>query len=71
VSAYQRQQQELVAVIEERDRYKRELERGGGDLWTPDDTPKAIAEIMLVKLSKTKAEKVARAILAALKKAAQ
>jgi hypothetical protein len=58
---------ELVAVIEERYRYKREVERGGGDVWTPQDSAKAIAKIMLGKLSKSKAEKVAREILAALK----
>jgi hypothetical protein len=67
VSPYQKLQADHMALIEERDRYKREVERNGGDLWTPEDTPKAIAKIMLGKLSKSKAEKVAREILKALK----
>jgi hypothetical protein len=61
----------IASLQEEVDRYKAEIERGGGDLWSPEDTPKAIAEIMLLKLSKSKAEKVARAILNALKGAAE
>jgi hypothetical protein len=32
-SPMQKLKDELVAVVEERDRYKREVERGGGDLW--------------------------------------
>jgi hypothetical protein len=66
VTPYAKLQIEHMALIEERDRYKAEVERGGGDLWTPQDTPKAIAKIMLAKLSKDKAQKVARAILTAL-----
>jgi hypothetical protein len=69
LSPMQKLQDELVAVIEERDRYKREIDLGGGDLWSPQDTPKNIARIMVSKLSKSKAEKVAREILAALKAA--
>jgi hypothetical protein len=49
-------------------RVEHELSRGGGDLWTPDDTPEDIATVMLVKLSPTKAERVARAILKKLTK---
>jgi hypothetical protein len=71
MTPYQKLQIEHMALIDERDRYKREIECGGGDLWSPEDTPKAIAEIMLVKLTKSKAEKVARAILSALKGAAE
>jgi hypothetical protein len=67
VSPMRKLKDELVAVIEERDRYKREVDRGGGDVWTPEDTPKKIAEIMIGKLSKWKAEKVAREILDTLK----
>jgi len=48
---------------------KREIDRGGGDLWTVDDRPQDIACVILGKLSKTKAEKVAREILTALKEA--
>jgi len=47
-----------VAVIEERDRYKREVERGGGDLWSPDDRPRDVADIMIKKLGIAKFEKV-------------
>jgi hypothetical protein len=36
-------------------------------LWAPEDRPRDIAKIILSKLTKTKAEKVAREILAALK----
>jgi hypothetical protein len=68
-SPMQKLKDELVAVIEERDRMRHEIERGGGDLWTPEDRPKDIAKIILGKLTKAKAEKVAREILAALKEA--
>jgi hypothetical protein len=68
-SPIQKIKDELIAVIEERDRYKREIDLGGGDLWTPEDRPKDIAKIILSKLTKGKAEKVAREILAALKEA--
>jgi hypothetical protein len=44
-------------------RAERELSAGGGDLWTPNDTPDDIAAIMVDKLSQYKAERVARAIL--------
>jgi hypothetical protein len=65
----QKLKDELVAVVEERDRYKREIDLGGGDLWASTDRPHDIAKIILGKLSKSKAEKVAREILAALKEA--
>jgi hypothetical protein len=48
-------------------RAERELSHGGGDLWTPEDTPQDTANIMLGKLTSNKAERVARAILAKLK----
>ncbi len=67
----QKLETELANVIEERDRYKREYERGGGDLWSPEDRPRDIAKIILAKLTKAKAEKVAREILSALKGAAE
>jgi hypothetical protein len=60
---------ELIRLQEDNDRMRREIEDGGGDLWSPQDTPKNIARIMVNKLSKSKAEKVAREILAALKAA--
>src|SRR5262249_55446236 len=59
-SPMQKLKDELVGVIEERDRYKREVERGGGDLWTAEDRPRDIAKIIVSKLTKAKAEKVAR-----------
>jgi hypothetical protein len=68
-SPYKKLQTEHMGLIEELDRYKREVERGGGDLWSADDRPKDIAKVILGKLTKAKAEKVARAILAALKEA--
>ena len=36
-SPYKKLQTEHMALIEERDRYKREVERGGGDLWNADN----------------------------------
>jgi hypothetical protein len=44
-------------------RAEHELSLGGGDLRTADDAPEDIATVMLVKLSLTKAERVARTIL--------
>jgi hypothetical protein len=58
-----------MAVIEERDRYKRAVERGGGNLWDKTDRVKDISKVMIDQLGKTKAEKVAREILAVLKEA--
>jgi hypothetical protein len=68
VTPYAKLQTEHMALIEERDRYKAEVERGGGDLWTAEDRPRDIARVILTKLTKTKAEKVAREIFNALKK---
>jgi hypothetical protein len=63
---------DIIATLqEENDRYKREIERGGGDLWTAEDRPRDIGKIILGKLTKAKAEKVARAILSALRGAAE
>jgi hypothetical protein len=56
-----------LELQEELHRAKREISRGGGDLWDKDDRPDDIAAIMLAKLSAAKAERVARAILAKLK----
>jgi hypothetical protein len=52
-----------VELQEQLHRAERELSLGGGDLWSPNDTPNDIATVMLVKLSPTKAERVARLIL--------
>ena len=50
----------IAALQEENDRMRREIERGGGDLWTVDDTSKDIAHIMIKKLGMTKFENVMR-----------
>jgi hypothetical protein len=62
-SPYKKLQAEHMALIEERDRYKREVDRGGGDLWSAQDKPQDIAKVIFDKVGKSKAEKVARAIL--------
>jgi hypothetical protein len=62
-SPYKKLQIEHMALIEERDRYKREIERGGGDLWAPEDRPRDIARVIFDKVGKTKAKTVAQAIL--------
>jgi len=67
ISPVQKLKDELVNLQEQNDRMRREIERGGGDLWTPEGRPRDIAKIILAKLNKSKAEKVAREILAALK----
>jgi hypothetical protein len=61
-------QADYVKLLEEHDRMRREIAHGGGDLWTPTDTAKEIAKIMVGKLTPDKAGSVAREILAALKK---
>jgi hypothetical protein len=68
-SPYQKLQAEHMALIEDRDRYKRAVAAGGGDLWIKTDRVKDISKVMIDQLGKTKAEKVAREILAALKEA--
>jgi len=57
----------IAALEEENHRLKHEIERGGGDLWTPRDRPKDIAKVMVGKLSRSKAEAVARTMLKMLK----
>jgi hypothetical protein len=71
VSPAQKLKDSLINLQEENDRMKREIARGGGDLWSADDRPKHIARVILSKLSKSKAEKVAREILNALKTPAE
>jgi hypothetical protein len=63
VSAYQKLSESVAALQEENDRMKREIERGGGDLWSATDRPRDIAKVIFDKVGKSKAEKVARAIL--------
>ena len=69
VSAVQKLKDSIVTIEEENTRLKRELAHGGGDPWTPEDNPQEIARVMFGKLSKTKAEKVAREILRMVKEA--
>jgi hypothetical protein len=56
-----------IQLQEKLHRVEREIARGGGDLWNADDRPEDIADIMLAKLTISKAERVARAILKKLK----
>jgi hypothetical protein len=56
-----------VELQEKLYRAEREIERGGGDLWSADDRPKDIAVIMIQKLGRAKAERAAREILKAVK----
>jgi hypothetical protein len=55
--------QSIVALSEENHRLKREVDAGGGDLWTCNDEAEEIAAVMLAKLSPTKAKRVAETIL--------
>jgi hypothetical protein len=66
-SPFEELKQSVVRLEEENARMKREIERGGGDLWSADDRPKDIAVIMIQKLGRAKAEKAAREIIKALK----
>jgi hypothetical protein len=66
-SAWAKEKAANIELQEENYRLKREIERGGGDLWTPQDTADDIATVMVVKLTPHKAECVARAILKKLK----
>jgi hypothetical protein len=67
LSAYAQLNEAHVQLIEKHHRLQREIETGGGDLWTPQDTADDIANVMVRKLPTNKAERVARAMLAKLK----
>jgi hypothetical protein len=56
-----------VELQEKLYRAEKELVRGGGDLWDRDDRAEDIADVMLAKLTTSKAERVARSILTKLK----
>jgi hypothetical protein len=60
VSRRQQDKDELIRLQEDNDRMRREIERGGGDLWSVNDTSKDIANIMIKKLGMTKFENVMR-----------
>jgi hypothetical protein len=49
---------ELAALITENHRLKREVEKGGGDLWSPDDTPEDIGAVIDAKLSHHKFDRL-------------
>ena len=68
-NSFQKLQDSVTTLQEENDRMRREIERGGGDLWTKDDRPKDIARLMIGKLGKSKAAKLADEIRKALKAA--
>ena len=63
VSPYQKLSESVAALQEENDRMKRDIAQGGGDLWSPQDRPQDIAKVIVGKLTKSKAEKVAREVL--------
>jgi hypothetical protein len=67
ISPVQKWKEAVVTLQEENDRMKREIERGGGDLFTADDRPRDIVRVLIGKLGQTKAEKVAREILKTLR----
>jgi hypothetical protein len=55
---------EVIARLEEENhRMRKEIERGGGDLWAPKDTAENIARVMVANLTTDKAKKVAEAII--------
>jgi hypothetical protein len=70
-SPFEKLKESVAQLEEENARMKREIERGGGDLWSANDRPKDIANIMIKTLGRRKAEKAAREILSALKKQGQ
>ena len=68
VSPYQKLSESVAALQEENDRMRREIERGGGDLWNCNDRPRDIARIFIQQCgSKSKAEKAAREVLKTLR----
>jgi hypothetical protein len=67
VSPYQKLSESVAALQEENDRMRREIERGGGDLWAAEDRPRDIADVILRKVGKTKAKKIAGELLNAVK----
>jgi hypothetical protein len=61
-SAFAKLKEANIKLQEKLHRTEHEVARGA-DLWTSDDTAEAIARVMLDRLSISKAERVARAIL--------
>jgi hypothetical protein len=50
----------IVGLEEQNFRMKREIERGGGDLWSPVDTAKDIAVVIFSRLGRSKVIEVSR-----------
>ena len=48
----------IVALEEQNHRMRRELQLGGGDLWSLDDTNRDIARVMLTKLGPSRWKRV-------------
>jgi hypothetical protein len=68
VSAFQKLHESVRTLQEDNDRMRREIERGGGDLWNSNDRPRDIARIFIQQCgSKSKAETAAREVLKLLK----
>jgi len=67
ISSAQKLKDSIASLQEDNDRMRREIERGGGDLFSKDDRPRDIAQVMIAKLGKSKAEKLADEIRKALK----
>jgi hypothetical protein len=63
VSSVQKLKHSVATLQEQNDRMRREIERGGGDLWSAEDRPVDIARVVVGKLTKRKAKTVAEAIL--------
>jgi hypothetical protein len=61
-SSVQKLKDSVVALQEENDRMRREIEQGGGDLWSVDDRPKDIAKVIFDKLGKSKAKALVKEI---------
>jgi hypothetical protein len=58
----QKLEQSLAAALDENHKLKREVELGGGDLWSVHDSPKDIAAVMAAKLSASKFDDVIKAM---------
>jgi hypothetical protein len=63
VTPVQKLKNSIVALEEENWRMKREIARGGGDLWSPKDSAKDIAKVLYSQVSPNKAEEIGRALL--------
>jgi hypothetical protein len=66
-SAYAQLRDDHVRMIDENTRLQREIASSGGDLWAATDRAEDIARVMATKLSTTKLQNTARAMLAIVK----